>query len=104
MRIIGPPDVFRMPRPGMGLRRDKLGRLKLNGSIVSPSPLSRLIELEGLYLGVTGKLSPWTNLKASAGGRISSLDLSLLIERAISQQSRLEGLSVRAAAEALSAD
>ena len=34
---------------------EKVGRLKLNGSLLSYSPLSRLVELEGLVIGVTGK-------------------------------------------------
>src|SRR5215208_1816300 len=40
-----------------GWTAEKLGRLKPNNSIVSYSPLSRVVELEGLVLGVTGKLS-----------------------------------------------
>jgi hypothetical protein len=35
---------------------ERAGRLKLNGSFFSYSPLSRLVEFEGLALGVTGKL------------------------------------------------
>ena len=33
---------------------EKAGRLKLNGSLLTYSPLSRLVELEGLSLGVEG--------------------------------------------------
>lgn len=36
---------------------EKAGRLKLNGHLLSYSPLSRLDELEFLALGVTGKLA-----------------------------------------------
>ena len=42
---------------------EKLGRLKLNGQITGYSPLSRLEELEGLHLGITGKLELWRMLK-----------------------------------------
>jgi hypothetical protein len=41
---------------------EKAGRLKLNGHLLSYSPLSRLDELEFLTLGVTGKLSLWRTL------------------------------------------
>lgn len=80
---------------------EKLGRLKLNGSLLEYSPLSRLVEIEGLYLGVTGKLAMWENLKASYAERVSSVDLALLVERARSQQARLQELRTMAAAEAL---
>lgn len=79
---------------------EKVGRLKLNGSLFSYSPLSRLVELEGLYLGVTGKLSLWENLKTATPGGVSVADLDELIERAKSQRARLEDLRRRAAAEA----
>lgn len=84
-----------------GWLAEKFGRLKLNDSLLEYSPLSRLIELEGLYLGVTGKLSLWTNVRASLGDRVGSVDLVGLAERAESQRSRLEDLRTDAAAEAL---
>jgi hypothetical protein len=40
----------------------KLGRLKPNGKLLGYSPLSRLLELEGLLLGVRGKLALWQSL------------------------------------------
>ncbi|MBA2523238.1 MAG: hypothetical protein H0V25_07890 [Solirubrobacterales bacterium] len=91
-------DLFKVTG---GWIAEKLGRLKLNGSLLEYSPLSRLIEIEGLYLGVTGKLALWTNLKAARGDRIKSVDLDDLVARAESQRSRLEDLRTRAAAEAL---
>ncbi|MEO7198022.1 MAG: hypothetical protein ABIZ50_06075 [Solirubrobacterales bacterium] len=91
-------DLFKVTG---GWIAEKLGRLKLNGSLLEYSPLSRLIEIEGLYLGVTGKLALWTNLKAARGDRIKSVDLDDLVARAESQRSRLEDLRTRSAAEAL---
>jgi hypothetical protein len=88
-------------KAGAGWLAEKFGRLKLNGSLLSYSPLSRLIELEGLYLGVTGKLSLWTNLRESHGPRIGTEDLNELITRAESQRERLETLRIKAAPEAL---
>ena len=40
-----------------GWTAEKFGRLKPNNSLLSYSPLSRVIELEGLVIGVTGKLA-----------------------------------------------
>ena len=42
---------------------EKAGRLKMNGELFEYSPLSRLVEFEGLTLGVTGKLSLWKVLE-----------------------------------------
>jgi hypothetical protein len=79
---------------------EKAGRLKLNGSIVSYSPLSRLEELELLALGVQGKLAMWQALKALGDPRLSAIDLDALITRARSQVRRLERLKRRAAQQA----
>ena len=38
-------------KEAMGWTAEKLGRLKLNGQLLGYSPLSRLVELEGLMLG-----------------------------------------------------
>ena len=35
---------------------ERLARLKPNGKVFRYSPLSRVLELEGLIMGVTGKL------------------------------------------------
>ncbi len=80
---------------------EKLGRLKLNGELTSYSPLSRLIEVEGLYLGVTGKLSLWLNLQRAMGEHLASFDLDELIGRARSQLERLEKHRLTLAAPAL---
>jgi hypothetical protein len=45
-----------------GWAAEKVGRVKLNGRLFSYSPLSRLLELEGLTLGVRGKLAIWEAL------------------------------------------
>jgi hypothetical protein len=86
-----------------GWAAEKLGRFKLNGSLLSYSPLSRLLEIEGLALGVEGKLSLWQSLKVTYGDdpRLRGVDLEALIERARSQRRRLERQRRRAAQEAL---
>jgi hypothetical protein len=82
---------------------EKLGRLKLNGEILRYSPLSRLEELEGLSVGVEGKLALWTTLRQTHGTdpRLRDVDLDELIKRARAQRRRLEQQRKRAADEAV---
>jgi hypothetical protein len=83
------------------LSAEKFGRLKLNGSLLSYSPLSRMEELEILLLGVNGKAVLWRALRDSIAGdpRVKDFDFDELIKRANSQRQRIEGLRRRAAAE-----
>ena len=69
---------------------ERVGRLKLNGSLFSYSPLSRLVELEALTLGVTGKLAGWRALQQVGDPRLEAFDLEVLAQRALEQQQRLE--------------
>jgi hypothetical protein len=69
---------------------EKLGRLKLNGSLLGYSPLSRVVELEGLRLGVEGKLSLWRMLRELADPRLAAFDFDALIARAERQRDDLE--------------
>jgi hypothetical protein len=75
-----------------GWAAEKLGRLKPNGRLLSYSPLSRLLEIEGLILGVRGKLALWQALKAIQAGtpELAAADLSSLIRRAERQLEELE--------------
>jgi hypothetical protein len=77
------------------------GRLKPNGRMVGYSPLSRVIELEALTIGITGKLELWQSLKAT-GERVDGVDPDQLIERADDQRNRVSDLRRRAAREAFS--
>ena len=79
---------------------EKLGRLKLNGRLRGYSPLSRLLELEMLHIGITGKLELWQALQQTLGSKLSDVDFSALIERAESQRQAVERLRLDAAAEA----
>lgn len=81
---------------------EKLGRLKRNGTWISYSPLSRLVELEGLVVGVRGKQGLWDALADAPAGASVSADVEALADRARNQLSRLEALRRRAAREALS--
>lgn len=82
---------------------ERAGRLKLNGQITGYSPLSRLIELEGLLLGVTGKRSLWRSLReiADHDPRLAVTDFDKLIARADEQIDGLEEHRLRAATDAL---
>lgn len=81
---------------------EKLGRLKLNGRLTGYSPLSRLVELEGLHTGIAGKLSLWQSLRAAIGEHLASFDLDDLIVRAERQLEELTEHRAGAAREALS--
>ena len=76
-----------------------MGRLKLNGRVLSPSPLSRVVEFEGMLMGVTGKLELWRSLTqlAPQDDRLDPGELEELIERAEGQRARLEDLHAKAA-------
>ena len=78
---------------------EKAGRFKLNGQITGYSDLSRLVELEGLCLGVEGKTSLWRSLKQVAGHHpsLAVTDLDGLIARAEAQREQLEAFRLGAA-------
>jgi hypothetical protein len=82
---------------------EKVGRLKLNGKIIGFSPLSQLVELEGLALGVEGKLSLWRALQEIKGDypALAKADLNRLAARAKAQREGIERLRIEAAANAL---
>jgi hypothetical protein len=70
---------------------EKAGRLKLNGQVRGHSPLSPLVELEGLEAGVSGKRSLWQVLGRAfpADERLERFHLDALVARADEQ---LKGL------------
>ena len=78
---------------------EKVGRLKLNGRLLGYSPLSRVLELEVLCLGVEGKLALWRALQklAEDDSRLGGIDLADLVGRARSQRRRLETRRLKAA-------
>ncbi|HWH44062.1 MAG TPA: hypothetical protein VNT32_04990 [Thermoleophilaceae bacterium] len=71
---------------------ERLGRFKPNGRLLSYSPLSRVIELEALLIGVTGKLQLWRNLAtvASELPELVDFDFAALAEQAERQREELE--------------
>ena len=74
------PDQLKV---AAGWTAEKLGRLKPNGQLLGYSPLSPLVELEGLLIGIQGKLAMWQALADVA-------------ERVGLERARFEALSARA--------
>ena len=101
--LLGVMAVLSIPVRGYkvfaALIGEKAARLKLNGHLTGRSPLSSLIELEMLRLGVEGKATGWRTLRALAerDHRLDAARLDELISEARSQADVLEELRVRAA-------
>jgi hypothetical protein len=88
-------------KPVVALVVERVARLKLNGRLVGYSPLSRLIELEGLVLGITGKRSMWSVLGDLDLPELADMPFDGLTQRADSQIERLEAHRRTAAAQAV---
>lgn len=81
---------------------ERVARFKPNGYLITRSPLSRVVELEAMRLGVEGKAAGWRTLRVRAeqDPRLDAARLDALIVRARKQIDEFERLRVRAAAEA----
>jgi hypothetical protein len=81
---------------------EKAGRLKLNGQVRGYSPLSRVVELEGLTGGIGAKRGLWLALRdiRDRDQRLRDIDFDALAERARSQRERLEPYLLAADREA----
>jgi hypothetical protein len=99
MRVLGVP--VRQYKVYGAWVAEKVGRLKFNGRLRERSPLSSLVELEALRLGVEGKASGWRTLRmvAERDGRLDAQRLDGLLDRARRQADTLEELRVRTAQE-----
>lgn len=89
-------------KPAAAWLAEKLGRLKPNGQLRGYSPLSRLVELEGLYIGISGKSRLWKVLDGTASGRLPGTDFAALGARADAQRTEVEQLQEEAARLAIS--
>lgn len=89
-------------KPAAGWLAEKVGRLKLNGQIRGYSPLSRVVELEGLCAGVEAKKAMWIAFEALDDPRLSRIDFAALSRRATGQRESLETFRVQAAQKAFS--
>jgi hypothetical protein len=79
---------------------EKVARLKLNGQLHGYSPLSRLLELEGLKIGIDGKRALWLALGQLKDEQLGDVDFERLAARASSQRDRLEPFRLAAARDA----
>jgi len=81
---------------------EKLSRIKPNGRLLSRSPVSSLVELEALHIGVLGKAAGWRMLQrlAASDGRLDPEQLDALVARAQRQAGEIEQLRLTAGAEA----
>jgi hypothetical protein len=102
MRALGIPA--RAYKVYAGWIAEKAGRVKLNGHLLSRSPLSSVTELEGMRLGVEGKASAWRTLRTLAEHerRLDRARLDELLARATRQAEQLETARVQASELAFS--
>ncbi len=72
---------------------EKAGRLKLNGRLRGYSDLSRLLELEGLYILLESKITLWRTLLhiSASDPRLALFDFDELVKRAERQKADLDG-------------
>lgn len=85
----------------LALAAERLGRLKLNGRLIRYSPLSRVIELEGLIAGVQAKCRLWQSvINADGVGITPDADVEELAKQAQDQSDMLIKLHGRALHEA----
>ncbi|MFK0157755.1 hypothetical protein ACIQVL_30700 [Streptomyces sp. NPDC090499] len=104
MRSLNVPE--RRYKAAMSGAAERLGRLKSNGRFFGRSPLTLVIELEFLRLGVKGKELGWRTLRAlaEADSRLDEQELDGLIARAERQVSALEELRITAVRDVLLTD
>ena len=81
---------------------EKVSRLRLHEKVTGDPDLSRVLELETLIMGVTGKLRLWHSLQESMGtdASLAGVDLDALVQRAHDQLAGLDDHHREAAARA----
>jgi hypothetical protein len=72
-------------RRSVAIAAERVSRLKLNGRLVRYSPLSRVIETEGLLSGIAAKRQLWITLHSIVVPELAHVDIDRLVERADSQ-------------------
>jgi hypothetical protein len=76
---------------------ERIARFKPNGHLLQRSPLTPLIEVEGLLDAVRAKGAGWQALVA-AGVQSDRVDIDELLRRAVSQTERLTAIHKTVAA------
>jgi hypothetical protein len=79
---------------------ERVSRLIPKGRLLAYTPLSRVVELEGLVSGIAGKRALWRVLDAVSArdARLAAFDFGALAERAERQLADVERLRFEAAA------
>ncbi len=85
----------------VALAGERVGRLKPNGSLLSRTPLTDLVEIEGLRIAVAAKINGFQVLRAVAvqDERLDKETIDLLLDRAQDQADRLYRLHLMVAQE-----
>ena len=87
-----------LPKVAAAWLAEKAARLKLNGRLVRRSPLSPLVELEAVEIGIYGKLLGWQALREHRPPGSAAVDFDQLISRAQRQLAEVETHRLVAAA------
>ena len=94
-RLDVPPSSIKVRLVRMA---ERLGRLKLNGTLFKRSPLSRIVELEVLVVGIRGKEALWTALLV-ADLSLQGIDLDALVDSAKTQAREVDEQRLAAVTE-----
>ena len=89
------------PKAAAAALLERAGRLKPNGQLRGYSPLSRLLELELVSIGIEGKRVLWLALADLGDPRLAQFDFPALAERAQAQRDGVEPHRLAAARTAL---
>ena len=79
-------------KPALAWLGEKVGRLKPNGRLRGYSPLSRVLELEGLSMGIVGKTELWRTLSGLGLDQRAGVDFEALAGRAEEQRQAIADL------------
>ena len=92
-------------RVAAGHVAERLGRLKPNGTLLSRSPLTDIIEVEGLRVAVLAKTAGWEVLREASAHepRLSRRQIDEMYDRAQDQAKRLGILHVEVSRHRLGA-
>ncbi|HEX2191739.1 MAG TPA: hypothetical protein VHH09_00960 [Acidimicrobiales bacterium] len=93
------------PKATAGRVVEKVSRLRLHEKVTGDPDLSRVLEMETLVMGVTGKLQLWHSLQelGPSEPRLADVDLEALVRRAHEQLAGLDEHHREAAARAFTA-